>query len=170
MIFFLSSPSGVDGRGESTEDREPCSSGQGGVVPLQDFGNIKAASPIPPFLLSCRFKHWAQKRWKGVVTILSHKAWNYNNIGYVPIEFVLMIVSFWGPNVALSLFPGYSTDDIDLYVGATSLVAGQRMGRGSFGRCTLKGPCGQGTQIHGHREGNLEDGSRGKVLVVVSSS
>lgn len=63
---------------------------------------------------------------------MSHKAWNYNNIGYVPIEFVLMIVSFWGPNVALSLFPGYSTDDIDLYVGATSLVAGQRMGGGGL--------------------------------------
>ena len=81
-------------------------------------------------LLLRRLKHWAGKRWKGIVTVLSHKAWNYNNIGYIPIEFLLMVVSFWGPNVALSLFPGYSTDEIDIYVGATSLVAGQTWGHG----------------------------------------
>ena len=35
-----------------------------------------------------------------------------------------MIFSYWAPSAASNLFPGYSSSDIDFYLGATSLVAG----------------------------------------------
>ena len=55
---------------------------------------------------------------------MAHKAWNFNNIGYIPVEFVLMVFSYWGPRITLDLYPKYSSSDIDMYLGVTSLLGG----------------------------------------------
>jgi hypothetical protein len=34
------------------------------------------------------------------------------------------ILSYWAPYVARQLYPGFGANDIDLYIGATAVVAG----------------------------------------------
>ncbi|GAX76565.1 hypothetical protein CEUSTIGMA_g4011.t1 [Chlamydomonas eustigma] len=71
-----------------------------------------------------KFISWVLWRWKLVMEVIMHSAWNYNNLGYLPIEFVLQIFSYWAPYVARQLYPGFGASGIDLYIGATAVVAG----------------------------------------------
>ena len=40
-----------------------------------------------------RARRSAFKVWVSISTIVQHRAWNYNNLGYLPIEFTLMVRS-----------------------------------------------------------------------------
>ena len=79
---------------------------------------------LPPKSKWQRMIEFTSERWQSVWTILSHLGWNYNNMGYVFIEFILIIYSYWGPLAALKIFPDEDSNSIDLLLGGATVVAG----------------------------------------------
>jgi MFS family permease len=56
--------------------------------------------------------------------VMVYYAWNLNNIGYIPVEFLIIVVTWWAPTVAKQLYPSMSADDIGFALGAAAVVAG----------------------------------------------
>ena len=59
-----------------------------------------ALGSLLPASLSCtyvRMRRWSGERWSDITTILNHTAWNYNTLGYIPIEFTLIVSPLWAP-------------------------------------------------------------------------
>ena len=56
--------------------------------------------------------------------VMVYKAWWLNNIGYIPAEFMIIVVTWWAPTIAQQLYPDKSPDEVSFYLGAAAVVAG----------------------------------------------
>ncbi|GAX76566.1 hypothetical protein CEUSTIGMA_g4012.t1 [Chlamydomonas eustigma] len=111
------------------EYKPPAAASAGGstlhlLFPVSQVSECELASAQTNSSFISKLKSWVMWRSQRIFQILSHKAWNYNNLGYLPSEFIFQILSYWAPYVVHELYPGYGAASIDLYVGAIAVVGG----------------------------------------------
>eukprot|EP00798_Chlamydomonas_sp_ICE-L_P003863 gene3863-13926_t len=93
------------------------------AVPLEDSAEVDRKISQRQRRSNQSAPSWFWRRWRRLAILLSHRAWWFNNLGAVPVEFALQAMSYYGPRAGKAMFDKDGTE-MDLTLGALAVGTG----------------------------------------------